>query len=330
MKKHLNTLLILLLIALMVCACGNKQAKYQEQYDLGVKYLSEGNYEEAIIAFEAAIKIEPKQAAAYVGRGNAYIFSAETEEMMVNARRDYELALSFDDSNIDAYLGLADLLIRQGKYDDALELLHQSLDKTNQAQAMLDKIAEIESGNIYDLAGKSRRMSVYGANGQLSWYLERYYDASNRIASVTSYTPSGEEINSVDISYDEQGRMLDGYGWDVQTGVLNHIRYVYDDNGNMLESWTYIQNRESTIRHAVFEYDSSGKKQAVYTYDSNDNLFAYSLYEYDKVGNAVRENMYSADGTLRGYVLRSYDVNGKMTTQDNYDATGRLTSHTDY
>lgn len=29
---------------------------WQEQYDLGLRYLSEGNYEEAIIAFTAAIE----------------------------------------------------------------------------------------------------------------------------------------------------------------------------------------------------------------------------------------------------------------------------------
>ena len=31
---------------------------WQEQYDLGVQYLSKGTYEEAIIVFAAAIEIE--------------------------------------------------------------------------------------------------------------------------------------------------------------------------------------------------------------------------------------------------------------------------------
>ena len=34
---------------------------WQEQYDLGVRYLSDGNYEDAIIAFTAAIEIDPKK-----------------------------------------------------------------------------------------------------------------------------------------------------------------------------------------------------------------------------------------------------------------------------
>ena len=46
---------------------------WQEQYDLGVKYLSEGNYQEAIIAFTAAIEIDPKRPDAYTGLADAYI-----------------------------------------------------------------------------------------------------------------------------------------------------------------------------------------------------------------------------------------------------------------
>lgn len=46
---------------------------WQEQYDLGVRYLSEGKYEAAIITFKAAIELEPKNADAYVRLANVYI-----------------------------------------------------------------------------------------------------------------------------------------------------------------------------------------------------------------------------------------------------------------
>ena len=51
--------LILLVVLLCLSACGQSaESTWQEQYDLGVRYLSEGNYEEAIIAFTAAIEID--------------------------------------------------------------------------------------------------------------------------------------------------------------------------------------------------------------------------------------------------------------------------------
>ena len=63
-------------------------AAWQEQYDLGVRYLSEGKYEEAIIAFTAAIEIDPKRPEAYVGRGDAYAAAGDSD----HARADYEKA----------------------------------------------------------------------------------------------------------------------------------------------------------------------------------------------------------------------------------------------
>ena len=60
-EKICGALVVFLLIVLT--ACGQyAQATWQEQYDLGVRYLTEGNYEEAIIAFTAAIEIDPNRA----------------------------------------------------------------------------------------------------------------------------------------------------------------------------------------------------------------------------------------------------------------------------
>lgn len=66
---------LVFLIGTMLTSCGQKTPTWQEQYDLGIRYLSEGNYEEAIIAFSAAIKIDPKQASAYIARGDAYVMA---------------------------------------------------------------------------------------------------------------------------------------------------------------------------------------------------------------------------------------------------------------
>lgn len=52
---------------------------WDEQYDLGVRYLSEGNYEEAILAFTAAIEIDPKRPEAYWGIADAYIGAGDLD-----------------------------------------------------------------------------------------------------------------------------------------------------------------------------------------------------------------------------------------------------------
>lgn len=71
MQKLVRSTVSLLLV-LVLCACGSGGSQWQEQYDLGIRYLNEGNYEEAVIAFTAAIEIDPKRVEAYVGAAQAY------------------------------------------------------------------------------------------------------------------------------------------------------------------------------------------------------------------------------------------------------------------
>lgn len=75
-------LIVIFSLALLLTACGKKQVAptWQEQYDLGVRYLSEGNYEEAIIAFTAAIEIDPKRIEAYSSLANTYVIMGEHEK----------------------------------------------------------------------------------------------------------------------------------------------------------------------------------------------------------------------------------------------------------
>ena len=83
---------------------------WQEQYDLGVRYLSEGNYEEAIIAFTAAIEIDPKQADAYVQLANVYI-------------------------------GIGDIA-------DATDVLYKALEHCDDLTSVSDLLAQLESGKF--------------------------------------------------------------------------------------------------------------------------------------------------------------------------------------
>ena len=74
MKKiGLQTWLIFIFMLAALAGCGKSAAdRWQEQYDLGAQYLLEENYEQAIVAFAAAIEIEPKEIQAYTGLVQGY------------------------------------------------------------------------------------------------------------------------------------------------------------------------------------------------------------------------------------------------------------------
>lgn len=143
------------LICIIVCSltsCGKRELSWQEQYDLGVRYLSEGNYEEAIIAFTAAIEIDPKQAPAYVGRGDTYIGSGETEDNLAAALADYEAAISLDENQSEVYAKMAEIFILQGNVDAAIEILEQGYLKTSD-KTLREKIEDLQAETIERIPG---------------------------------------------------------------------------------------------------------------------------------------------------------------------------------
>jgi hypothetical protein len=114
-------------------------AGWQEQYDLGLRYLSEGGYEEAVVAFTAAIEIDPKQAVVYVGRGDAYVGLEQHE----TAVPDYEQAITLDESVAEVYFKLADSYIALGEEDKAREALERGLAATGDSELFGGKLAQI-------------------------------------------------------------------------------------------------------------------------------------------------------------------------------------------
>ena len=357
MKKIIG---ICLIFCLLLCACGQSaQAKWQEQYDLGVRYLSEGNYEEAIIAFTAAIDIDPKRSEGFIGRGDAYALSGDTEDNLSAAQADYEAAIALDETLPGAWLGLADVYIRQGDYDKALETLREGLDKTGGDQSIADKIEEMESGNFSDSAGNIRRMSRYDGNRNLLYYLTYTYDGQGREASVTSFDAGGTQLGHVDHVYDQAGNRIvygyapnrnDGhlivteYEYDAagnRTKLTNHasdsldsevdqsIQYTYDGEGNRVrEEWYDGQGNLELYETSV--YDASGLEVRNERYDPDGTLECYWSYEYDGQGNKIRTELYGADGAMLTYYIYSYDDAGNCLSQEYYEADGTLRSVTTY
>ena len=135
MKKAKNTLfsLLLLLAALAVlAACGSKAVTVADKIELGQKYLTELNYTEAVASFTEAIKLDPDNIQAYMGRAEAY----KGLKQYSDAKTDYTTAIEKADempyTQAQAYAGRAevcdlteDTVGAESDYNAAIELLDQ-------------------------------------------------------------------------------------------------------------------------------------------------------------------------------------------------------------
>lgn len=118
MNARLTALILTFVLCLPLAACGGSKADipaenaltWQEQYDLGIKFLSDGNYEEAIIAFTAAIEIDPKQV-------DAYLSLAEIHKSQ---------------GNVDQGITILQQALAAGCTDGALEIMLEELNETRE------------------------------------------------------------------------------------------------------------------------------------------------------------------------------------------------------
>lgn len=94
--SNIKKLLFVLMVVLFT-ACGTSTMDWKEKYDIGMRYLTEGNYEEAILSFTAAIEIDDKVPEVYVGMADAYIGLDEYKEAIEILREGMEKT---DNNNI--------------------------------------------------------------------------------------------------------------------------------------------------------------------------------------------------------------------------------------
>ena len=316
-------LMAVCLFASILCACGqvsnsdtsNWQERsnrgqasdpdvptWQEQYDLGVRYLSEGNYKEAIIAFTAAIEIDPKQAPAYVGRGDAYVgvgrmgetVDGELPQEMISsyesARADYLSALDLDESKVDVYRKTAELYVILGDLDSAIALLERGITATD--------------------------------DGELQSYLDELIEKQSFFVLIRqdSYSPLASSTMHSAFTYDQSGFQVNWDAWSLEDGKEDHWRSVAWSYDEAQDVWMRKETKNGESKTDVLktrqlgtaEYWSSEGFGGGYVYSdpyNEDNVPEGNIakYTYDEYGNATRIDTYDISGTLTGYCILTWE-----------------------
>ncbi|PLS01257.1 tetratricopeptide repeat protein [Neobacillus cucumis] len=92
---------------------------------LGVKYMQEGNWEEAAKAFNEAIEQNPKDPVSYINFGNVLSAVGDDEK----ALKFYQKAIEIDENSATAYYSIGNLYYKNEQYDLAKNMFEQAMKK---------------------------------------------------------------------------------------------------------------------------------------------------------------------------------------------------------
>ena len=318
MKRVLCIVLTLVLLV-GIAGCSGTKKEWQEQYDLGMRYLDEGDYEEAILAFSAAIEIDSSRPEAYMGRAEAYIAVNEPDKALKDYKKAQRLAKNDDDED------LVDEL------EELIEELEEIIEEWDEDDPPADDRQETEQKRLSEIRIYDGELCtawyqfVYGEDGRLTeiileicgdnWqqiYTYSYvYDAWGRLTEcyADGYPYQGFE-------YNDEGQLVSSYHGE---GNSITVHYGYTPEGALVEEYA---TNEMGSYSTSYELLPSGKPATAlveyydYDYNSMEYVFSYIeniTYTYDFLNRLVKEELvsegYSRETTYsyyEGITLRQY------------------------
>ena len=325
MVKRTVSLLLAMILTVTLCACGKTSGgSWQEQYDLGVRYLSDGNYEEAIIAFTAAIKIDPQNVNAYIGRADTYVKRGSTEDLLL-AKEDYDRAIELESELWEAYQKQSIVLTKMGDYVEGLATLYRykeanSLSEADEAiQSYLERLSfdiEIETPAQQPKAAfVDTSPADVGATGKKLVYLV-LTDAQTGVKQVAAslsikyYTDFGFDETSIEIVKSHGDTWL-FYLW-TGAGMTSTFLYTIHTN-QVLVLEPYLTGWNFTDDYLIGETITfaAGDEEGLFIYDWSGELL-YSLENI--VGPCILDgdSLYYAEHVNEGekqvYYIRTMEL----------------------
>ena len=315
MKKILSIILSIIL-TFSFTSCTKAEAAWQEQYDLGLRYLSELEYESAIQAFNEAIKIDPKQVPAYIGLAQIYSATGDKDK----AREVVEDAKE----NVDETEELIKIAYEIGIILPNPYIEYRQIEETvnrTEVDGTSHTYNYDENGHIIDY-------TWFDENGNEKYHIE-FDDQGNKVKESKS-------DNVTTYEYDENNNLIREFRY--YSGRLSgYTIYEYDNNNNLISEASY-DAKGNKGRSSLYEYDENGNKVKDTMYKSDGTVDGYWIYEYDRNSNCIRHT--EEDGTYAEY---KYDSNGNKieetyrfpngnwtTEKYEYNDKNQLVKHIDY
>lgn len=119
-RKLLQLVAAVLLAVMLLTARASGASKAADKIELGQKYLTELNYTEAVASFTEAIRLDPDNIQAYMGRAEAYLALGEYEKALEDYRFVSQKTEEMPYTRAISYMGQAEVYEKIDKQDRAL------------------------------------------------------------------------------------------------------------------------------------------------------------------------------------------------------------------
>jgi tetratricopeptide (TPR) repeat protein len=253
-----------------------------DHIDRGVEYVEQGEYDEAVAEFQAAIELDPDDAGAHRNLGTAYLEQGKYEE----AAAAYEKAIELDPDFGEAYGDLAGAYFNLGKLAEAVAagekgieldpnyaMAYNNLGVVYGVQGNLDRAITLLRQAIQvdpDCADAHYNLGfAYESLGQAEEAIAEYQEA---IRADADYTNAYENLGSV---YARLGQLDEAIAWWKKTleiepdraSTHQNLGMAYAEQGKaeeaIVEFETYLQLQpDAPDRAAVEEEIAKLKEQA--------------------------------------------------------------------
>ncbi len=291
--------LVLLIGGGVVYATNTPTARADRQLNLGNKYLQEGKYQEAILAFQKVIEIEPKNIPARLGLGQVYIATKEFTKAEIILKE----VIVIDQKNIPVREDLFNVYLKEGNLDAANAIVQEitKIDINKDVKRLnsdLDSAKTINASKAsYDLGIKQMSNKQYleavdSFQKVIKEDTERYADAQQKAGDCkTSFKDDTLQKAKVAASNKEYQSALD---------LLDQVLKVDPNNQDALKLKS--------------EYSNLLKEQ--------DKVANYLSQEQPKVTNKNQVIIFK-DKNLEKQIRRTIEKNdGNITIGDLENMTG--------
>lgn len=343
-----TVLAVLVLASVAVLILTNISAyRYNRLIDKGNNYLDQMQYEDGIVAFDEAIKIDPKRPDAYEGKANIYIAKGDYENALSVINDGFEAVegqdyiTSFTEFAVGIYDQYADVLVSEGKYQEALEVLEKGNDLmpgqlVNQIADVMQSSSEQQKALESEKASEDKTDTKSEAEALAKENSTDTKDASDKdlvqetldifdmdlsLGNDGTYTLKGNvsRDDPVTVSYDDYQNMNIG---DVMT---------FDFGGNSSNVLLQCYFIEDGVRYLYYEGETFSSIDEFYELSQSDwyfyldpkntdgarNIILYYASDEDDIGGhgQIARTSYSVESfTVKSncYVKVQYDENGNM------------------